>query len=60
MLYAINELAGFLADSVLSIHFAITDCWQVLIGPREGGPGIGEEVPVFWIYNRLVGIGRHL
>ena len=29
-------------------------------GPREGGPGIGEEVPVFWISMRWVGIGRHL
>ena len=29
-------------------------------GPREGGPGVREEVPVFWIYTRWVGIGRHL
>jgi hypothetical protein len=29
-------------------------------GPREGGPGVGEEVPVFWISMRWVGIGRHL
>ena len=29
-------------------------------GPRERGPGIGEEVPVLWIYMRWVGIGRHL
>ena len=29
-------------------------------GPGEGGPGVREEVPVFWIYLRGVGIGRHL
>jgi hypothetical protein len=29
-------------------------------GPGEGGPGGGEEVPVFWIYMRWVGIWRHL
>ena len=29
-------------------------------GPREEGPGVGEEVPVFWISMRRVGIGRHL
>jgi hypothetical protein len=29
-------------------------------GPREGGPGVGEGVTVFWIYNGVVGIWRHL
>ena len=28
-------------------------------GPGEGGPGVGEVVPVFWIYMRWVGIWRH-
>ena len=27
-------------------------------GPGEGGPGIRETVPVFWIYEGLVGTGR--
>ena len=29
-------------------------------GPREGGRGVLEEVPVSWIYKRLVGIWRQL
>ena len=29
-------------------------------GPREGGPGVREKVPVLWINMRGVGIGRHL
>jgi ferritin-like protein len=29
-------------------------------GPREGGPGVREEVTVWWISMRGVGIGRHL